>query len=347
MADVAEERRVLYVEVHGEENDGLQFEVGPARAAGRARWQLRRDVPGPRGLPPPRLLLLRRPPLPRRGPGLQERPAGQRPARQQDEPEGRGRGGPGAEPVRHPLGRLRKRRGRGGSGAPAAAAAAARPAAGAAAPPAGRWPSLVFAVLASVHWGFGAGSGGAGDAEPGETRQEAPAPGRRLAWAGLALGLAGGLLNGWFTEGGAPPARRRRRRLRAAGAGRTCADIGAALARYRAAHGGLLPAEPGRPGAGGPAEAGPDALPRLQGRRASQCQYAYLPPAPGAPDDPQRGVIVWDSRRGQPSGRRLGAAAGRARRSGCGAASFAQMTLAVHGSGPPPRPRRRPTARER
>ncbi len=65
-----------------------------------------------------------------------------------------------------------------------------------------------------MHWGFGLGAVVLALLSLRETHRDAGAAGRGLAWGGLALGLVGGLLNGWFTEGAPsllPGAGRRRR----------------------------------------------------------------------------------------------------------------------------------------
>ncbi len=294
MADVAEERRVLYVEVRGEENDGLQLEVGPdGLLVGRAntcdvifqnREVSRRhayfysdgqhchveDLGSKNGLlvngRRASKTSLRDGDVVDLGPSQfvihsDDSDSGARvlalpalPA----VPADRAAEAPPAVRMRHPLGVA----------------------------------SIVFAVLAYVHWGFGLGAVVLALLSLRETHREAGAAGRGLAWGGLALGLVGGLLNGWFTEG-AP----KLYEVRAATAVRRCGenlrDVAAALARYRAAHDGAYPARLADLVGAGLLKPNRIVCPAAEGRSAAT--YAYRPPAPGSQED-QPQVIVWDSR---------------------------------------------------
>ena len=152
--------------------------------------------------------------------------------------------------------------------------------------------SIIFAVLAYVHWGFGACAAVLAMLSLRETRREAGAAGRGLAWGGLALGLAGGLLNGWFTEG-VP----RLRLVWAAAERRQCGenlrDIGAALARYRSAHDGRYPVRLTDLVEQGLLEPQQIVCPACKGPGPGQ--YAYLPPDRTTQDDGEQ-AVVWDSR---------------------------------------------------
>jgi hypothetical protein len=181
------------------------------------------------------------------------------------------------------------------AGSLAEAVAAVAPAA-AKEPTAPRHPlavsSLIFAALAYVHWAFGLGAVILALLSLWETRQEVGSPGRGLAWGGLALGLVGGLLSGWFTE--AAPALQG---AQVAGADRQCGqnlrDIGVALARYQAGHSGRYPARLSE------LVADKSLAPRqilcpacvLQGKH--DCTYAYLPPL--SPEAGGNDVVAWDN----------------------------------------------------
>lgn len=290
MADVAEERRVLYVEVRGEENDGLQLEVGPdGLLVGRSNTC---DVI------------------------FQNREVSRRHAyfyRTEDHCHVEDLGSKNGLLVNGR--RVSKTTLRDGdvvdigpsrflihsddsdSGVAVAAGALSDPAAEG--PPTAqegaalRHPlavsSFVFAVLAYVHWGFGLGAVVLALLSLRETRLEAGSPGRGLAWGGLALGVVGGLLNGWFTEG-APRLQEAYVTAAERQCGQNLRDIGVALARYRAAHDGLYPAR-----------LTVLVADKLLTQRQILCpacvkgngEYAFLPPR-----SPQAGgheIVAWDN----------------------------------------------------
>jgi hypothetical protein len=292
MADVAEERRVLYVDVHGEENDGLQLEIGPdGLLVGRAgtcdvifqsREVSRRhayfysdgrhcnveDLGSKNGL----LVNGRRVSKTRLKDGdVVDLGPSRFTIRSDDSESGSGvvlPGAPGAAParaadpqrlqLRHPL----------------------------------AVSSLVFAVLASVHWGFGAGAVVLALLSLAETRHEGPGAGRALAWAGLALGLAGGSLNAWFTEG-APRLYAAQVTAQRLECERHLQAIAAALQAYRASHGGLYPPHLTDLVTGGLLK--PDQLQCPAATDPTSRPYAYAPPRSGAAPQASQ-AIVWDGR---------------------------------------------------
>jgi hypothetical protein len=292
MADVAEERRVLYVEVRGEENDGLQLEVGPdGLLVGRAgtcdvifqsREVSRRhayfysdgrhchveDLGSKNGV----LVNGRRVIKTSLKDGDMVDVGPSRFLIHSDDSDSGVLAGPAVG-----AGSL----GREASAAPTQVMQLRNPLAVA---------SLVFAALAYLHWGFGVGAIVLALLSLRETRLEVATGGRGLAWGGLALGLVGGLLSGWFSEG-AP----RLHEAQAAAAHRQCGqnlrDISAALERYQADHGGLYPASLARLVQDGLLKRSQTVCPTGKGTR----EYAYRPPPPGARQNAGQ-VIVWDSR---------------------------------------------------
>lgn len=99
---------------------------------------------------------------------------------------------------------------------------------------------IIFAVLAYLHWSFGLAAALLVLLSLYEGRRQPDRLGRSLAVGALLIAAVGGGMNLWFAE--AAPMLREKDQL----AGRIeCRDnllgLGAALAAYRAAHGGALP----------------------------------------------------------------------------------------------------------
>ena len=294
MADVAEERRVLYVEVRGEENDGLQLEVGPdGLLVGRSNTC---DVI------------------------FQNREVSRRHAyfyRDEDHCHVEDLGSKNGLLVNGR--RVSKTTLRDGdvvdigpsrfhihsddSDSGVAVAAGALPDPVAEDPPTAhggialRHPlavsSFVFAVLAYVHWGFGLGAVVLALLSLWETRQDAVSAGRGLAWGGLALGVIGGLLNGWFTVA-APHLQDAQVAAARRECGQNLRDIGVALTRYQTAHDGRYPAHLADLIADKLLDPQQILCPGCLMRRRGACEYAYLPPGPAAEAD-GREIVAWDN----------------------------------------------------
>lgn len=101
--------------------------------------------------------------------------------------------------------------------------------------------SLVFALLAYVHWAFGFGALVLALLALYEIRRQGDLPGKWLAGAALLLGIVGAGMNAWFTEPVPPDTEREELMARL-----KCRDnlkrIAAALDAYRAAHKDAYPA---------------------------------------------------------------------------------------------------------
>jgi len=100
--------------------------------------------------------------------------------------------------------------------------------------------SLVFALLAYVHWAFGFGALVLAVLALFESRKEPLPSGRGMAVGALVLCIVGTGMNAWFTQAPAPDTEREELMARL-----KCREnlnrISTALAAYRAAHGGAQP----------------------------------------------------------------------------------------------------------
>jgi len=149
--------------------------------------------------------------------------------------------------------------------------------------------SFVFAVLAYMHWGFGLGAVILALLSLWEARGEPASGGRALARAGLILGLVGGLLNLWFTQ--AAPVLWAGR---SAAALRQCqenlVEVGAALATYRDAHGGQYPPELEELVTAGLLTAEQIVCPGYPMGDGAEAAYSFLPPQ-GAGSQDARTIV--------------------------------------------------------
>ncbi|KPK65011.1 MAG: hypothetical protein AMK73_04230 [Planctomycetes bacterium SM23_32] len=135
--------------------------------------------------------------------------------------------------------------------------------------------SLVFGLLACLHWAFGLGAVVLALLALYEMRGQRDAMGMGLVRGGLIVGLVGAALNGWFAAA-APGLRADREQAARLACRDNLRRVAAALESYAQAHGGTRPPGLGDLVAAGLLEPGHINCPGCRLEGAASCPYVYL-----------------------------------------------------------------------